>query len=133
MIHPLRAPFAMPTAFSHVRIDVLIAGSHPTETRLADDGTMLPLLRAAGKNASITAMSSIEGFRGIRRFAVYGAFKAETTDSVQVPFDRMIHESQRGHIPQWVFAGSLRHCRGHRRMRVVPGQSAGRPGLRHGG
>jgi 3-oxoacyl-[acyl-carrier protein] reductase len=92
--------------------------------------TMLPLLRAAGENASITTVSSIEGFRGIPGFAVYGAFKAaitgftmslalelgpegirvnavapETTDSAQVPLDRMIHESQRHHIPRWIPLG----------------------------
>jgi 3-oxoacyl-[acyl-carrier protein] reductase len=92
--------------------------------------TMLPLLRAAGENASITTISSIEGFRGIPGFAVYGAFKAaitgftmslalelgpegirvnavapETTDSAQVPLDRMIHESQRHHIPRWIPLG----------------------------
>lgn len=92
--------------------------------------TMLPLLRAAGGGASITNVSSIEGFRGIPRFAVYGAFKAavtgftmslalelgpegirvnavapETTDSAQVPLDRMIHESQRHHIPRWIPLG----------------------------
>ena len=94
---------------------------------------MLPLLRAAtsaGGGASITNVSSIEGFRGIPRFAVYGAFKAavtgftmslalelgpegirvnavapETTDTAQVPLDRMIHESQRHHIPRWIPLG----------------------------
>ncbi|WP_068178722.1 SDR family NAD(P)-dependent oxidoreductase [Mycobacterium sp. UM_CSW] len=91
---------------------------------------MLPLLRAADGNASITNVSSIEGFRGIPRFAVYGAFKAavtgftmslalelgpegirvnavapETTDSAQVPLDRMIHESHRHHIPRWIPLG----------------------------
>jgi len=91
---------------------------------------MLPLLRAADGNPSITNVSSIEGFRGIPRFAVYGAFKAavtgftmslalelgpegirvnavapETTDSAQVPLDRMIHESQRHHIPRWIPLG----------------------------
>ena len=92
--------------------------------------TMLPLLRAAESGASIVTVSSIEGFRGIPRFAVYGAFKAaitgftmslalelgpesirvnavapETTDSAQVPLDRMIHESQRHHIPRWIPLG----------------------------
>jgi len=91
---------------------------------------MLPLLRAAGGGASITNISSIEGFRGIPQFAVYGAFKAavtgftmslalelgpegirvnavapETTDSAQVPLDRMIHESQRHHVPRWIPLG----------------------------
>jgi NAD(P)-dependent dehydrogenase (short-subunit alcohol dehydrogenase family) len=91
---------------------------------------VLPLLRAAGAGASITSISSIEGFRGIPQFAVYGAFKAavtgftmslalelgpegirvnavapETTDSAQVPLDRMIHESQRHHIPRWIPLG----------------------------
>ena len=91
---------------------------------------VLPLLRAAGADASITNISSIEGFRGIPQFAVYGAFKAavtgftmslalelgpegirvnavapETTDSAQVPLDRMIHPSQRHHIPRWIPLG----------------------------
>jgi len=91
---------------------------------------MLPLIRAADGGASITSISSIEGFRGIPQFAVYGAFKAavtgftmslalelgsegirvnavapETTDSAQVPLDRMIHESQRHHIPRWIPLG----------------------------
>lgn len=93
---------------------------------------MLPLLRAADSGASIVNVSSIEGFRGIPQFAVYGAFKAaitgftmslalelgpegirvnavapETTDSAQVPLDRMIHESQRHHIPQWIPLGRV--------------------------
>ncbi len=91
---------------------------------------MLPLLRAAAGGASITNVSSIEGFRGIPQFAVYGAFKAvvtgftmslalelgpegirvnavapETTDSAQVPLDRMIHKSQRHNIPRWIPLG----------------------------
>ncbi|OBG91922.1 short-chain dehydrogenase [Mycobacterium sp. E3251] len=91
---------------------------------------MLPLLRAAAGGASITNVSSIEGFRGIPQFAVYGAFKAavtgftmslalelgpagirvnavapETTDSAQVPLDRMIHPSQRHNIPRWIPLG----------------------------
>jgi len=91
---------------------------------------MLPLLRAADGGASITNISSIEGFRGIPQFAVYGAFKAavtgftmslalelgpegirvnavapETTNSAQVPLERMIHESQRHHIPRWIPLG----------------------------
>ncbi|UMB71445.1 SDR family NAD(P)-dependent oxidoreductase [Mycobacterium paraterrae] len=91
---------------------------------------MLPLLRAAETGASITNVSSIEGFRGIPQFAVYGAFKAavtgftmslalelgpegirvnavapETTDTAQVPLDRMIHPSQRHHIPHWIPLG----------------------------
>lgn len=91
---------------------------------------MLPLLRAAPGSASITNVSSIEGFRGIPQFAVYGAFKAavtgftmslalelgpegirvnavapETTDSAQVPLDRMIHHSQRHNIPRWIPLG----------------------------
>lgn len=91
---------------------------------------MLPLLRMADGDASITNISSIEGFRGIPQFAVYGAFKAaitgftmslalelgpegirvnavapETTDSAQVPLNRMIHESQRHHIPRWIPLG----------------------------
>ena len=92
--------------------------------------SVLPLLRAADGGASITNISSIEGFRGIPQFAVYGAFKAavtgftmslalelgpegirvnavapETTDSAQVPLDRMIHASQRHHIPRWIPLG----------------------------
>lgn len=91
---------------------------------------MLPLLRATEGSPSITNVSSIEAFRGIPRFAVYGAFKAavigftmslalelgpegirvnavapETTDTAQVPLDRMIHESQRHHIPRWIPLG----------------------------
>jgi len=91
---------------------------------------MLPLMRVADRGASIVNISSIEGFRGIPQFAVYGAFKAavtgftmslalelgpegirvnavapETTDSAQVPLDRMIHESQRHHIPRWIPLG----------------------------
>ena len=91
---------------------------------------MLPLLRSAGPGASIVNISSIEGFRGIPRFAAYGAFKAaitgftqslalelgpegirvnvvapETTDTAQVPIDRMVHESQRHNIPRWIPLG----------------------------
>jgi 3-oxoacyl-[acyl-carrier protein] reductase len=44
---------------------------------------MLPLLRAAGPGASIVNISSIEGFRGIPRFAAYGAFKAAITGFTQ--------------------------------------------------
>lgn len=91
---------------------------------------MLPLLRACDGGASITNVSSIEGFRGIPQFAVYGAFKAavtgftmslalelgpegirvnavapETTDTAQVPLDCMIHPSQRHHIPRWIPLG----------------------------
>ncbi len=91
---------------------------------------MLPLLRVAGAGASIITISSIEGFRGIPRFAAYGAFKAaitgftqslalelgpegirvnvvapETTDTAQIPLDRMIHESQRHNIPKWIPLG----------------------------
>ena len=89
--------------------------------------TMLPLLRQANGSASIVTVSSIEGFRGIPGFVPYGAFKAavtgftkslalelgpegirvnavapETTDSAQVPLERMIHESQRHNIPRWI-------------------------------
>lgn len=92
--------------------------------------TMLPLLRKAASGASIVNISSIEGFRGIPGFVPYGAFKAavtgftmslalelgpegirvnavapETTDSAQVPLDRMIHESQRHNIPRWIPLG----------------------------
>lgn len=91
---------------------------------------MLPLLRVVDAGASIVTISSIEGFRGIPRFAAYGAFKAaitgftqslalelgpegirvnvvapETTDTAQVPLDRMIHESQRHNIPKWIPLG----------------------------
>jgi len=91
---------------------------------------MLPLLRAAEGNPSIINISSIEGFRGIPGFAVYGAFKAaitgftmslalelgpngirvnavapETTHTAQVPLDQMIHESQRHHIERWIPLG----------------------------
>lgn len=92
--------------------------------------TMLPLLRKAGGGASIVNISSIEGFRGIPGFVPYGTFKAaitgftmslalelgpegirvnavapETTDTAQVPLDRMIHESQRHNIPRWIPLG----------------------------
>jgi 3-oxoacyl-[acyl-carrier protein] reductase len=91
---------------------------------------MIPLLRGAGTGSSIVNVSSIEGFRGIPQFAAYGAFKAaitgftqslalelgpqgirvnvvapETTDTAQVPLDRMIHESQRHNIPRWIPLG----------------------------
>ncbi|CAA0136709.1 3-alpha-hydroxycholanate dehydrogenase (NADP(+)) [Mycolicibacterium vanbaalenii] len=91
---------------------------------------MLPLLREGGQGASITTVSSIEGFRGIPGFAVYGAFKAavtgftmslalelgpdgirvnavapETTDTAQVPLDQMIHPTQRHNIPRWIPLG----------------------------
>ena len=91
---------------------------------------MLPLLRKASSGASIVNISSIEGFRGIPGFVPYGTFKAavtgftmslalelgpegirvnavapETTDSAQVPLDRMIHESQRHNIPRWIPLG----------------------------
>ena len=91
---------------------------------------MLPLLRAAAGTSSIVNVSSVEGFRGIPGFAVYGAFKTaitgftkslalelgpegirvnavapETTDSAQVPLDRMIHPSQRHNIPRWIPMG----------------------------
>jgi NAD(P)-dependent dehydrogenase (short-subunit alcohol dehydrogenase family) len=33
------------------------------------------------------------------------AVAPETTDSAQVPLDRMIHESQRHHIPRWIPLG----------------------------
>ena len=92
--------------------------------------TMLPLLRQANGPSSIVTVSSIEGFRGIPGFVPYGAFKAaitgftislalelgpegirvnavapETTDSAQVPLERMIHESQRHNIPRWIPLG----------------------------
>ena len=92
--------------------------------------TMLPLLRHANGSPSIVTVSSIEGFRGIPGFVPYGAFKAavtgftkslalepgpegirvnavapETTDSAQVPLERMIHESQRHNIPRWIPLG----------------------------
>lgn len=91
---------------------------------------MLPLLRAAGDGASIVNVTSIEAHRGIPGFAVYGAFKAaltgftmslalelgpegirvnavapETTDSAQVPLDKMIHPSQRHNVPRWIPLG----------------------------
>lgn len=92
--------------------------------------TMIPLLRKATGGASIVNISSIEGFRGIPGFVPYGAFKAaitgftmslalelgpegirvnavapETTDSAQVPLDRMVHESQRHNIRRWIPLG----------------------------
>ena len=91
--------------------------------------TALPLLRAAG-GASIVNITSIEGFRldsriagttcsrppspdsprscrragspeGIRVNAVAPATPAAT----QVPLNRLIHESQRHHIPKWIPLG----------------------------
>lgn len=91
---------------------------------------MLPLLRAAAEASCIVNISSIEAFRGVPGFAVYGAFKTaitgftkslalelgpegirvnavapETTDSAQVPLDEMIHPSQRHNIPRWTPLG----------------------------
>ncbi|WP_396930275.1 SDR family NAD(P)-dependent oxidoreductase [Mycolicibacterium sp.] len=91
---------------------------------------MLPLLRNAGDGASIVNVTSIEAHRGIPGFSVYGAFKAaltgftmslalelgpegirvnavapETTDSAQVPLDRMIHPTQQHNIPHWIPLG----------------------------
>lgn len=87
---------------------------------------MLPLLRAAEGGASIVNVSSVEAFRGVPGFAVYGAFKAaitgftmslalelgpegirvnavapETTDTAQIPLEDMIHPTQRHHLPRW--------------------------------
>lgn len=92
--------------------------------------TMLPLLRAAAEASCIVNISSIEAFRGVPGFAVYGAFKTaitgftkslalelgpegirvnavapETTDSAQIPLDEMIHPSQRDNIPRWIPLG----------------------------
>lgn len=91
---------------------------------------MLPLLRRAAPGSSIVNISSIEGFRGIPHYAVYGAFKTavtgftkslgvelgpegirvnlvapETTDTMQVPVDHMVPASHRHHIPQWIPLG----------------------------
>jgi NAD(P)-dependent dehydrogenase (short-subunit alcohol dehydrogenase family) len=55
----------------------------------------LPLLRAAG-GASIVNVP--EGIR-------VNAVAPETTDSAQVPLNRMIHESQRHQIPRWIPLG----------------------------
>lgn len=90
----------------------------------------IPLLRSAGGGASIITVSSIEAFRGVPNLAVYGAFKAaitgftmslalelgpegirvnavapETTDTAQVPIQRIVHESQRHRIPSWIPLG----------------------------
>ena len=91
----------------------------------------IPLLRKAGGGASIISISSIEGgHRGMPGLAIYGTFKAaingftmslalelapenirvnavspETTYSLQVPIDRMIHETQRHNIPRWIPLG----------------------------
>jgi 3-oxoacyl-[acyl-carrier protein] reductase len=92
--------------------------------------TMLPLLRAADGSPSIVNVSSVEAFRGIPGFSVYGAFKTaitgftmslalelgpegirvnavapETTDSAQVVLDDMIHPSQRHNVPRWIPLG----------------------------
>jgi NAD(P)-dependent dehydrogenase (short-subunit alcohol dehydrogenase family) len=92
--------------------------------------TMLPFLRAADGSPSIVNVSSVEAFRGIPGFSVYGAFKTaitgftmslalelgpegirvnavapETTDSAQVVLDDMIHPSQRHNVPRWIPLG----------------------------
>jgi 3-oxoacyl-[acyl-carrier protein] reductase len=92
--------------------------------------TMLPLLRAADGSPTIVNVSSVEAFRGIPGFSVYGAFKTaitgftmslalelgpegirvnavapETTDSAQVVLDDMIHPSQRHNVPRWIPLG----------------------------
>jgi 3-oxoacyl-[acyl-carrier protein] reductase len=90
----------------------------------------IPLLRRADGGASIICVSSIEGYRGMPGLAPYGAFKAaitaftmtmalelgpdkirvnvvapETTDTLQVPIHRMIHEAQRHNLCRWTPLG----------------------------
>jgi len=87
----------------------------------------LPLIRATGQGGSIINLSTIEAYRGAPPAAVYAAFKAaitgftksvalefapenirvniiapETTETDQVPIDRMIAPQYRQHIPQWI-------------------------------
>lgn len=91
---------------------------------------MLPLLRRKGAGGSIVSVSSIEGFRGIPLYAVYGAFKSaitgftrslalelapagirvnliapETTETPQVPVSALIAPEHRTHVPRWIPLG----------------------------
>ena len=90
---------------------------------------MLPLLRR-GRNASIINISSIEAFRGIPNFAVYGAFKhavtgftkslalelapenirvnaiaPETTETEQIQIHSWIPDEHKHLIPRWMPLG----------------------------
>ncbi len=91
----------------------------------------LPAMVAAG-SGSIVNVSSIEGVRGYPPDPVYGAYKAavnhftrslavqvghrgvrvnaiapDVTDSLQVPYDRMVPEDQRHLWPRWVPVGRM--------------------------
>lgn len=91
---------------------------------------MIPLLRRAAPGSSIVNVSSIEGFRGHPRMVAYGTFKAavtgftqslglelapegirvnvvapETSDTAQLPIDRMVPEENRHLIKQWIPLG----------------------------
>jgi NAD(P)-dependent dehydrogenase (short-subunit alcohol dehydrogenase family) len=90
----------------------------------------LPLLRSRAPGSSIVSVSSIEGLRGMPNAVVYGAFKAaltgftqslavelghegirvnliapETTDSKQVPLDRIIPTGSEDLVPYWIPQG----------------------------
>lgn len=91
----------------------------------------LPAMLDAGRGA-IVNVSSIEGVRGYPPDPVYGAYKAavnqftrslavqvgdrgvrvngiapDVTDSLQVPYDRMVPEDQRHLWPRWVPVGRM--------------------------
>ena len=91
----------------------------------------LPAMVEAG-SGSIVNVSSIEGVRGYPPDPVYGAYKAavnhftrslavqvgdrgvrvnaiapDVTDSLQVPYDRMVPEAQRHLWPRWVPVGRM--------------------------
>jgi NAD(P)-dependent dehydrogenase (short-subunit alcohol dehydrogenase family) len=90
----------------------------------------IPLLRKRAPDASIISVSSIEGFRGMPHGVAYAAFKAaltgftqslaielghegirvnlvapETTDSRQVPLDRIIPDDVKTLAPYWIPQG----------------------------
>lgn len=89
----------------------------------------LPLLRK-GSGASVISVSSIEAFRGIPMFAVYGAFKTaitgftrslalelatenirvnaiapETTETEQIPIHSWIPDEHKDYIKRWIPLG----------------------------
>lgn len=90
----------------------------------------LPLLRNSTGDRSVMSVSSIEAFRGLPYGPVYAAFKSgvigftkalavdlgregirvnaiapETTDTEQVPLDRMLDPKYRDNIPRWIPLG----------------------------
>jgi 3-oxoacyl-[acyl-carrier protein] reductase len=90
----------------------------------------IPLLRKRAPGSSIISVSSIEGFRAMPNGAIYGAFKAavtgftqslalelghegirvnliapETTDSRQVPLDRIIPDNMKPLAQYWIPQG----------------------------